>query len=66
MYYDDNCGAWDMDGDEGERHAFYRQGQRTNVRKRCQGCGNMVRIQPHYAYCNSCADTLERGGDLYG
>jgi len=65
-YYDDNFGHWDnMDGPDGEENReFYRQVQRTNVRKKCQGCGRMVRIQPHYAYCNSCADKRERGYDI--
>lgn len=62
-YYDDNFGAWE-DMDDPDNRAFYDQVQKTNVRKKCQGCGRMVRIQPQYAYCNSCADKLERGLDL--
>ena len=62
MYYDDNYGRYEIDGPEDVE--FYRQVQSTNVRKRCSGCDRMVNIQPHYAYCNSCADKLERGMDL--
>lgn len=62
MYYDDNYGEWDIqDEDDLE---FYRRTQRTNVRKKCAGCGKSVRIQPDYAYCNSCATKIERGMDL--
>jgi hypothetical protein len=61
-YYDDNFGHWDIqDEDDLE---FYRQCQRTNVRKVCQGCGRKVMIQPHYAYCDSCATRIERGLDF--
>ena len=63
--YDDNYGHWDG-GDDPEVREFYERVQRTNVRKVCKGCGRTVRIQPQYAYCNGCADILERGGDLYG
>jgi hypothetical protein len=63
MYYDDNFGEWDM-SDEGSVE-FYHQVQRASVRKKCKGCGETVKILPDYAYCNSCADILERGGDLY-
>jgi len=60
-YYDDNFGHWDMSVDREEKEAFYRHVQRTNVSKACKGCGQQVMIQPHYAYCNSCADEMERG-----
>ena len=60
--YDDNFGHWN-DGDEDNRQ-FYRQVQRASVSKRCKGCDRMVRILPHYAYCNSCADVIERGGEF--
>jgi len=65
-YYDDNFGHWeDMDGPDGEENReFYKRVQATNVRKKCQGCGKMVRIQPHYAYCNTCADKIEKGYDF--
>jgi hypothetical protein len=62
-FYDDNFGDWNG-CDEVEVRRFYRQTQRTNVRKRCEGCGVVVRIQPHYAYCNGCATIMERGGEL--
>ena len=61
--YDDNFGHW-QDTDDADTRSFYRQVQRTNVTKRCRGCNRLVRIQPQYAYCNSCADILERGGDV--
>ena len=69
-YHDDNFGAWEgmdpHDPDYEDNLEFYKNVQKTNVRKKCQGCGQMVNIQPHYAYCNSCADTIERGGELPG
>jgi len=43
---------------------FYREMQRRSVRKKCQGCGRMVKIKPDYGYCNSCADKIERGFDV--
>jgi hypothetical protein len=68
MINDDNFGDWDMgdnDEDRAETMAFYRKVQRTNVTKVCEHCGRTVRIQPHYAICNSCADKVERGLDCY-
>jgi len=64
--YDDNFGEWDDYGDDDveERREFYNHIQATNVEKECKGCGRIVNIQPHYAYCNTCATVLERGGDL--
>lgn len=63
--YDDNFGHWDNDGDDPvETREFYERIQRTNVRKKCNGCGEMVNIQPSYAYCNRCADIIEHGGDF--
>lgn len=62
-YYDDNFGHWE-DMDDPDNQDFYRQTQRRNVRKKCQGCGRMVSILPDYAYCNSCADKIERGYDF--
>jgi len=59
MYYDDNYGHWNEPDKD-----FYRYVQATNVEKECQGCGQMVMIQPHYAYCNFCADVIERGGEF--
>lgn len=68
IYYDDNFGQWEGmepgNPDREDNLEFYKQVQRTNVRKKCKGCGRWVRIQPHYAYCNTCADKLERGGDV--
>lgn len=61
-YYDDNFGEYRIECDEDIQ--FYHQMQRTSVRKKCKGCGHIVRIQPQYAYCNSCADKMERGMDL--
>ena len=63
MYYDDNFGAWE-DMDEPENREFYHQVQKTNVWKKCAGCGKRVKIQPHYAYCNSCATKREQGWDI--
>jgi hypothetical protein len=63
-YHDDNFGQWE-DMDDPDNVEFYREVQRTNVKKRCEGCHEMVNIQPHYAYCNSCADKIERGQDLH-
>jgi hypothetical protein len=62
-FYDDNFGHWD-DMDDPEMRDFYKHVQDTNVEKECQGCGRVVRIQPHYAYCDSCATKLERGMDV--
>jgi Rad3-related DNA helicase len=62
-YYDDNFGEW-HDMDDPEMRKFYKQVQKESVRKKCQGCGRMVRIRPDYAYCNSCADRIERGMDV--
>jgi hypothetical protein len=61
-YIDDNFGTW-TGMDDPEMVGFYHQCQKTNVKKRCNRCGQMVRIQPHYAICNSCADAAERGMD---
>lgn len=67
-YYDDNFGRWEGmepgDPDREDNLKFYKELQRTNVRKKCKGCGRMVMIQPHYAYCNTCATKLEQGHDL--
>lgn len=64
-YYDDNYGHW-HDTEDPEVLDHYFHVQETNVRKKCQGCGRMVSIQPQYAYCNTCADIRERGGELPG
>jgi len=62
MYYDDNYGWYEIEGQDDVD--FYFETQRKSVDKRCQGCGRMVRIKADYAYCNSCADKLERGMDI--
>ena len=61
-YYDDNFGHWNINGDESE--TFYRHVQGNSNRKECRGCGNTVSLLPQYAYCNSCADKIERGIDI--
>lgn len=63
IYHDDNFGCWN-DMDDPDMVDFYHHVQRTNVEKECRGCGRMVRIQPHYAYCDSCATAMERGGEF--
>jgi hypothetical protein len=60
--YDDNFGHWN--DNDCESRSFYRHVQRSSVTKRCKGCERTVRIMPHYAYCNSCADVIERGGEF--
>ena len=60
--YDDNFGLWERY--VGESRQLYRQVQRASVSKRCKGCGYMVRIMPQYAYCNGCADAIERDGEF--
>ncbi len=64
-YHDDNFGRWE-DMDDPENRAFYQRVQRTNIKKICQGCQRTVNLQPQYAYCNECADKIERGEDLSG
>ncbi|MGE3487284.1 MAG: hypothetical protein AB7L09_21410 [Nitrospira sp.] len=56
-YYDDNFGHYDIE-DEGDVE-FYNHMQSVSVRKKCAGCGHMVKIHPDYAYCNGCVETLE-------
>ena len=63
-YHDDNFGDWEG-MDDPDAQTFYHQVQATNVEKECQGCGNLVKIQPHYAYCNRCATAIERGAAFY-
>ena len=63
IYVDDNFGVWhDMDDDENRE--FYARVQKESVYKKCRGCGRRVRILPQYAYCNSCAEKIERGAEL--
>jgi len=64
QYYDDNFGFWDMDDDPWEAQRFYNEVQRKSVKKKCEGCGRMVKILPHYAYCDRCADAREKGMDF--
>jgi hypothetical protein len=61
-YYDDNFGHYEIRSEEDIE--FYHQNQKKSVLKKCEGCGNKVKLLPHYAYCNSCADKIERGYDL--
>ena len=61
-YVDDNFGTYDIqDEDDIE---FYRDVQKRSVRKKCQGCGRMVKILPQYGYCDSCATKREQGYDI--
>lgn len=60
-YYDDNFGCYAVDSEDDV--AFYRENQRRSRRKKCQGCGRMVKLLPDYAYCNSCVERRERGGE---
>lgn len=62
-YYDDNFGEW-HDMDDPDMVDFYHKVQKESVRKKCQGCGRIVKIRKEYAYCNSCADKIERGMDI--
>jgi hypothetical protein len=61
-YYSDNYGWHDMEDEDDLR--FYHESVNRSVEKTCQGCGRTVRILPDYAYCNSCADKIERGEDI--
>jgi rRNA maturation endonuclease Nob1 len=61
-YFDDNYGHYNIENEEDVE--FYHQTQARSVRKKCSGCGRMVKIKPEYGYCNSCADKIERGGDF--
>jgi len=61
-YYDDNYGWYTIESQDDID--FYHQTQRASVRKKCKGCGQTVKIKREYAYCNSCADKLEKGYDV--
>ena len=61
-YYDDNFGWYEIESEEDIE--FYHQMQATNVEKECQRCDKVVNIQPDYAFCNACADAIERGMDF--
>ena len=62
-YHDDNFGEW-LDMDDPDNREMYNEYQKTNVEKRCLGCQRLVRIQPHYSYCNACATKREHGFDI--
>ncbi|MFA5252528.1 MAG: hypothetical protein WC454_08095 [Phycisphaerae bacterium] len=62
MYYDDNYGTYEIQDEEDIE--FYKETQKASVKKRCHGCGRMVKIKPEYAYCNSCATKREQGYDI--
>ena len=61
-YYDDNFGWYDIESEEDIE--FYHRMQEASVEKHCEGCDQLVRIKPEYAYCNSCADKIEMGYDI--
>jgi len=61
-YYDENYGWYDIECEEDVE--FYRLTQRESIRKKCEGCNRMVKIRSDYAYCNSCADKVEKGLDI--
>jgi rRNA maturation endonuclease Nob1 len=58
-YYDDNFGHYEIQSEEDVE--FYHAVQKRNVIKKCAGCGRIVKIQPDYAICNSCATRAEHG-----
>jgi hypothetical protein len=58
--YDDNYGEYDIQDEDDIR--FYQETQRASVKKKCKGCGRTVKIKSDYAYCNSCAEKMEREG----
>lgn len=61
-YYDDNFGTHEIESQDDVD--FYHEVQRRSVLKKCAGCGRKVKLQPEYAYCNSCAEKIEKGMDL--
>jgi len=67
-YYDDNFGHWDgmdpADPDYEDNLRFYEKVQKESIEKKCQGCERTVKLRPEYAYCNSCADKIEKGIDF--
>jgi len=60
IYYDDNFGEWDIEGEDDIR--FYFQVQEENVLKTCVICGREVMLRPEYDKCNSCMEQMERMG----
>jgi len=61
-FADDNFGVYEIAGEEDVE--FYFDVQARSVKKRCGGCGRLVKILPHYAYCDSCARKREQGYDI--
>jgi hypothetical protein len=61
-YYDDNYGWYEIESQDDID--FYHKTQKASVRKKCDGCGMMVKIKPEYGYCNACATKREQGWDL--
>jgi hypothetical protein len=61
---DDNFGVYDMGDDPEGTMEFYRYVQKNSVRKKCKGCGRMVKIMPQYAYCDPCTRKREMGMDF--
>jgi hypothetical protein len=60
-YYDDNFGEWQNMEEEGMVE-FYHQVQKDSVLKKCQQCGEQVRIRRSYVICSRCADVNEGVG----
>jgi len=63
IYYDDNFGEWEG-MDDPDMVDFYHEMQDRSVLKKCEGCGRQVKIDPKYAYCDSCATKREQGWDI--
>jgi len=61
-YCDDNFGTYEIQSEEDIE--FYQANQRRSVKKKCSGCGRVVRLLPQYVLCNSCADKAEKGWDF--
>lgn len=60
--YDDELD--DMDFDDNDRELSYaRLLHRQGVECTCEYCKTKFIGMPSHGVCNSCADTLERGGD---
>ena len=61
-YTDDNFGHWDME--DPDSIEFYHQVQAESTWKRCEGCGELVKLRPQYGFCNDCATKMEQGWDM--
>lgn len=61
-YYDDNFGFYDIESQEDLD--FYLENQKKSIDKKCKGCGRNIKVLYDYIYCNSCATTIENGGEL--